>query len=156
MIPFDLSKAKTPENPSGLEVVTNYNKSVRIVSTDRCSGSGYSIVGLVAITEYEEYVISYKENGVAFTEDGKCLLLKEPITQRKMTQQELAWWLMEHPEEHREYMFFEEGDIDKERKCVHHDYDYHACDKDIPVQGIVIRSNGGEWREPLIVEDYEL
>lgn len=68
LIPFDLSRAKTPENPSGLEVVTK-------------------------------------------------------------------------------------GDNDKEHRVVHSVFDYIPGRSNEPVDSILIRSNGGEWREPYITEE---
>lgn len=68
-----------------------------------------------------------------------CAEIEEP---RCMTNQELAWWLRDHPEEHREC----------KNKCgsiVSHDYIYSVENENEPCDDIVIRSNGGEWREPL-------
>lgn len=156
LIPFDLSRAKTLENPRGLDVVDTNGCDVTIVTTNYNSGfsddKGNNKYPIFAITHEKEgdTPIAYNIDGEPCRHYVPNLWLKEPVTSRLMTCQELSWWLRDAPEEHREYIFFEEGDIDKERRCVHHVYEYHACDKDIPVQGIVIRSNGGEWHEPLI------
>lgn len=62
--------------------------------------------------------------------------------QRRMTNKELSWWLSEKP--HRELKI---GDY------IYHDYDYKEREQDAEVEHLVlIRENGGEWREPLVEE----
>jgi hypothetical protein len=155
LIPFDIQRAKTPSNPDGLEVVTEGGKDVRIICTDR-SSRGYPIVALIRHeTGFEETHYCDKE-GVTFNETA-CFCLKEPVTPRRMTNQELSWWLRDAPEEHREFIYFLEGDNDKEHRVVHSVFDYIPSRSNEPVDSILIRSNGGEWREPLIdEEDFEL
>lgn len=140
LIPFDIKMAKTPSNPDGLEVVAG-GKDVRIICTDRRS-SKYIIVALIynRIIDDED-IYSYDEFGVGV---NNCLLLKEPITPRRMTNQELAWWLRDNPEEHREWCTIN-------AMYIFHIFDYvkaeanEECSKDI-----LIRRNGGEWHEPLV------
>ena len=140
LIPFDIKRAKTPSNPDGLEVVAG-GKDVRIICTDRRS-SKYIIVALIynRIIDDED-IYSYDEFGVGV---NNCLLLKEPITPRRMTNQELAWWLRDCPEEHREWCTIN-------AMYIFHIFDYvkaeanEECSKDI-----LIRRNGGEWHEPLV------
>lgn len=72
------------------------------------------------------------------------LFLKIPVKTRRMTNQELSWWLRECPEEHREW---------KRNDCstitsTYTYFDYEANNECYFES--VIRSNGGEWREPLI------
>lgn len=156
MIPFDLQRAKTPSNPNGLEVVTKGGKDVRIICTDR-SSHGYPIVALIRNeSRFFEETHCCDEEGVTFDE-SECLFLKEPIKKRLMTNQELSWWLRDAPEEHREFIYFFEEDNDKEHRSVHSVFDYIPGRSNEPVDSILIRSNGGEWREPYITEeDYEL
>lgn len=60
--------------------------------------------------------------------------------QRRMTNKELSWWLSEKP--HREL---------KMSNYIYHDYDYKENEQDAEVTDfLLIRENGGEWREPLI------
>lgn len=146
LIPFDIQRAKTTENPSGLEVVTEDNISVRIICTDRCYE--YPIVGLVRSDSEVECVHSYKKNGLAYPGEV-CLCLKEPVKPRRMTQQELSWWLREHPEEHRELSRgLNDGTV-----FTSFAYNHNHCDDEVP-EDYRIRTHGGEWREPLVeVED---
>ena len=66
-----------------------------------------------------------------------CAEIEEPKT-RRMTNQELAWWLREKPT--REYKC-------EYRIGIYYEYVYtdEGADEDI-----VIRENGGEWKEPLV------
>lgn len=73
-----------------------------------------------------------------------------------MTNQELAWWLRNCPEEHREYAFFSKDDKCEEKRLILCVYNYFQEIKDKPVEGILIRSNGGEWHEPYITEEVTL
>ena len=62
-----------------------------------------------------------------------------------MTNQELSWWLREHPEEHREMTYSDEDNY------VSSDISYLKSEANIQVyEKIVIRKNGGEWQEPLV------
>lgn len=68
-----------------------------------------------------------------------CAEIQEP---RRMTNQELDWWLREG--KHREY-------INRTGGYVHFEYVYLPCDADEYVsKDILIRKDGGEWREPLV------
>ncbi len=151
LIPFDIQRAKTPSNPNGLDVVTECNDSVRIICTDRCYE--YPIVGLTrADSESVECVHSYKKNGLASSPGDVCLCLKEPVKPRRMTEQELSWWLREHPEEHRELS----RGVNDGTVFTSFAYNYNSCDDEVP-EYYRIRTHGGEWKEPLIeVEDDKL
>ena len=72
---------------------------------------------------------------------------KEEVETRRMTHQELADWLRDAPEEHREYRYA--GDKD-----VYNTYDYPETEAKTPVDEnrITIRRNHGEWQKPLIEE----
>ena len=64
--------------------------------------------------------------------------------QRRMTNQELAWWLQEG--KHREYKF---PDINIQLVRSYFEYD-EAVANDEVYGNILIRENGGEWHEPLV------
>lgn len=65
---------------------------------------------------------------------------------RRMTDQELADWLRDEPQEHREYKF-------KDLPHIWHEYSYEDGNENEPCENVVIRRNHGEWEEPLIVEE---
>lgn len=173
-IPFDLSRAKTLENPSGLDVVDATGCDVTIVTTNYNSGfrddEGNNKYPIFAITHEKEgdKPIAYNIDGEPGRSHCPNLWLKEKATQRKMTHQELAWWLRDCPEEHREFIYYDDSDYATGHKTVYHELEYVVCDADTPVDDILIRSNGGDWREPIISnggewsaphiteEDYEL
>lgn len=71
-----------------------------------------------------------------------CSEIEEP-KYRRMTCQELAWWLRENPT--REYTV-------KGTSIAHFEYSYCANEEaDAPADDdILIRENGGEWHEPLV------
>lgn len=65
---------------------------------------------------------------------------------RRMTNQELADWLRDEPQEHREYKFMDGHSI-----AFYISYsDYNA---DEACGNILIRRNHGKWEEPIIVEE---
>lgn len=66
---------------------------------------------------------------------------------RRMTNQELADWLRDCPQEHREWKYAG-SDI------VYVVFDYHEDDANEEIASdIFIRHNHGEWEEPIIVEE---
>ena len=76
------------------------------------------------------------------TENFKhCAEIEEPKT-RRMTNQELAWWLRKKPT--REWKYNDDYGV-----CSVYGYWEKYADKEIP-DGILIRDDGGEWREPLV------
>lgn len=151
IIPFCLKRAKTPENPNGLEVVTRDGHDVKIIYSDYKGEYNKPIVGLV-----QNYRKSQHERCFVFYEDGRFnpvgiddddLFLKEPIKAHRMTNQELAWWLRECPNEHREFK-------EKTGYIVSNVYEYDVSVAHYDCRDVLIRSNGGKWREPLIeIED---
>lgn len=149
LIPFDLSRAKTPENPSGLEVVTRDNRKVRIVDAHRrghCPIIAY--IETIKGSLVEDDAASYDVNGKWIsTESDLDLFLKEPINNRRMTYQELAWWLRDCPEEHREYIYV---NTDGSEGLIQHELAYSGKDADEIADSYLIRRNGGEWRIPII------
>lgn len=62
---------------------------------------------------------------------------------RRMTDQELSYWLRDKPQEHREYKY-------RHDELVSYHYDYDEDEANDAVGDIVIRRNNGEWEEPLI------
>ena len=64
--------------------------------------------------------------------------------QRRMTHKELSRWLRENPT--REYKV-------SSNNCIFCFFAYKEIDADDEVDGILIRENDSEWREPLVEED---
>lgn len=87
-----------------------------------------------------------KEEGYEWDSDKKELHKIEEVKKRRMTHQELSWWLRDCPEEHREYSF-----CDDEGVRYFHTYRKDSADKEVEKE-YRIRRNGGEWEEPLIEE----
>lgn len=151
LIPFDISKAKTPKNPKGLEVVTTNGTAVTIVFTDfrseELNSNDDSLFPILAVIHGEDSDMSalYSRGG-DMADDDNCdnfLYLKEPVTpRRRMTHKELSWWLIENPEEHREWKL---GKFIENSFCYEEDLQDNEVD-----ETILIRSNGGEWHEPLV------
>lgn len=148
LIPFDLAKAKTPENPKGLEVVTRDNRKVRIIDTHR-RGECPIISYVETITNdglLKDDVLSYYLDGKYLAHNSHCdLFLKEPIKLRRMTAEELSKWLREKPEEFREAKI--NGRIGGTLTYLESDASKEAN------ENTYIRSNYGEWREPLVEEE---
>ena len=70
-----------------------------------------------------------------------CAELEEPKT-RRMTNQELAWWLREKPTREWKYM---------NGVTVYGYYGYEEkCENEEVISNILIREDGGGWREPLV------
>jgi hypothetical protein len=148
-IPFDVNRI----NEEGVRVVTRNGLSVRVICVDKKTDSEVSFNPIVALISYKsgegtpyESVQSYSLKGTILDNinSDKDLLLQVPVKTRRMTNQELVWWLRDCSEEHREwkctstvyvnyYISYIEKDANKE------------CEKDI-----LIRRNGGKWEEPLI------
>ena len=67
------------------------------------------------------------------------------VKTRRMTYQELSWWLRDKPEEHRELKM--SVDDDQIMDSIY----YYENETNVTVsKDIIIRKNGGEWMEPLI------
>lgn len=67
LIKFDLAKAKTPENPNGLEVVNQNLTRVRIICTDRKSTRKDHLVILIdSIDNTYEGVLTIPLSGRAY------------------------------------------------------------------------------------------
>ena len=89
----------------------------------------------------EYSVIAMTEDEIGAIKFRHCAEIEEPKT-RRMTNQELAWWLRDG--KHREYIHRVGG-------YVHFEYMYRSCvAEDTVDDSILIREDGGEWREPLV------
>lgn len=149
-IPFDVNRI----NEEGVEVITRNGKSVRIICVDKKIDGDLYIYPIVALISYINKNGTPYELTELYTQKGKInnndedrphdLFLKVSIETRRMTNQELSWWLRDCPEEHREYKF-------KTNPIVYHEYIYHDDDPDKAIdERIIIRSNGGEWEEAIV------
>lgn len=90
--------------------------------------------------------LKIKEAGYEWNFDKKELHEIKKVKTRRMTHRELAWWLRDKPEEHRELkMSVDDPIIDSL-------YYYDNETNETVNKDIIIRRNGGEWIEPLIEE----
>ena len=162
IVQFDLSKAKTPDNPNGFDVVTKNGRDVIILDTN------YNYKLSIGYTHEEvSYPLLCKifgKNGdndqsAIYSDHGEFqiheendwdLRLKVPKKKRLMTARELAWWLRDHPEEHREVLVRCD---DLNRSLITGVFRYSASTENLEVTNVYVRSNGGEWEEPLIDDD---
>lgn len=85
-------------------------------------------------------IIALSKNGAIPSNYMHCAEIEEPKT-RRMTNQELAWWLREKPT--REWKC-------KDGNSVCSVYGYGEKRADEEVRDIFIREDGGEWREPFV------
>ena len=86
---------------------------------------------IIALSENSDMSVGYKH----------CAEIEEPET-RRMTNKELSLWLRENTT--REYKYQTSDYI-----CSTFDYREYVQDKEV-TDDILIRENGGEWREPLV------
>lgn len=70
-----------------------------------------------------------------------CAEIEEPKT-RRMTNQELAWWLREKPTRECKY-------LTSDYVCSTFDYREYKQDEEVHVD-MRIREDDGEWREPIV------
>ena len=124
-------------------VETRDGRHVEIYTTKR--SSELSVVGGIenVITKYW-FKDGTSNEDYTYDEQPTDLFFSPKKTTRRMTWQELSWWLSEKPEEeHREYKR-------KNDSCVNHyiEYQEHRANEECDPE-IVIRSNGGEWEEPI-------
>lgn len=139
-IPFNVELAK-----AGAKVVTRCGYPVRISDFNVKSKDGYIILGIIDI-KGDEVPFSFMETGRrggTETQSEYDLFIEEEINFRRMTNQELADWLRQCPEEHREFKY---------TGCdgVYSTYDYLESSENSSVERKLIRRNHGEWQEPLI------
>ena len=95
--------------------------------------------------QHDLLFLKMKEAGYVWDPVKKELKI-EKVKTRRMTHRELAWWLRDKPEEHRELkMSVDDPIIDS--------LYYYDNETNVTVnKDIIIRRNGGEWEEPLIEE----
>lgn len=87
---------------------------------------------VIAVNEEQNYCLLYKHSAE----------IEEPKT-RRMTNQELAWWLQDG--KHREWSFAEQN------TRAHPVFEYYDNDAGSPVRSdILIRENGEKWHELLV------
>lgn len=86
-------------------------------------------------------VMAVHEEYVGYCTYKHCAEIEEPKT-RRMTNQELAWWLREKPT--REYTTPSQHFIYSAMA-----YGKEFADKEVD-DDFLIRENGGEWHEPLV------
>ena len=87
-----------------------------------------------------------KQNVITLYTDESCTYAyahcAEIEKQRRMTNQELAWWLREKPTREWKYM---------NGVTVYGYYSYEEkCENEEVLNNILIREDVGEWREPLV------
>ena len=86
-------------------------------------------------------VIALTSDNITTANYKHCAEIEEPKT-RRMTHKELAYWLREKPT--REWKY-------KNGVTVYGYYGYEEkCENEEVPNNILIRENGGEWREPLV------
>ena len=93
-------------------------------------------------------VLAVSEEDSSFCVYCHCAEIEESKT-RRMTNQELAWWLQDGIKDgkHREIKYgCKQDDVEVECQYTYLD---GKCNGAIPV-GFLIRENDGEWREPLV------
>lgn len=89
---------------------------------------------------YYPIIVLYK-NDITPTSFQHCAEIEEPKT-RRMTNQELAWWLREKPT--REWKWKDDNSV-----CSVYGYEEKCADEEVDVD-MRIREDDGEWREPLV------
>ena len=86
-------------------------------------------------------VIALTHGDIDSSKYRHCAELEEPKT-RRMTNQELAWWLREKSTREWKYM---------NGVTVYGYYGYEEkCENEEVLNNILIREDGGGWREPLV------
>lgn len=142
-IPFDVNRI----NEEGVQVVTRNKQGARVICTDYCGSSDKTLLALIRNGLYENVVQLYENGRFSRNKvDNYDLIMSVPCKYRRMTNQELSWWLRDCPEEHREWKF----DFLDSIYCIR---DYDDCEaNDECDETILVRRNGGAWEEPLIEE----
>ena len=91
-------------------------------------------------------VITLTDNDVDLIRYKHCAEIEK---QRRMTNKELSWWLSEKPYRERKIA----GVL---HSYIYTFYTYNENEQDEEVSdNILIRENGGEWREPLVEDHYK-
>lgn len=143
-IPFDRDRI----NEEGVKVVTRDGRNARIICTDLKGDQKIAIAITAGTSDKYEHVNVCYENGNFYKsgESDMDLFLEIPAKPRRMTNRELSWWLIDHPEEYREWKYNIQS-----ASLICHTYEYLETDMDKECsEDILIRRNGGEWEKPLI------
>lgn len=142
-IPFDFARI----NEDNIKVVTRDGRNARILCTDLKGDKKIAAAVTSASGEYE-YICEYYTGGRYYKKDESDadLFLEVLVKPRRMTNRELAWWLRDKPEEHREWKYNGSSSVN----CGYNYLDDHANDE---CEDVLIRRNGGKWHEPLIEEE---
>ena len=140
-----ISNTETP-------VETRDGRKVEIFTTTRENEDTHVVVGVMGepkskSEKHSNHYTSWTKEGKFYSTATDCvgdLFFSVKKKKRRMTNRELAWWLREHQEEHREAW-------DKLTDCVFSIYTYWKEGESCPCPDkMLIRRNGGEWEEPLI------
>lgn len=128
-------------------VETKNGHKVFIHTTNRINdkSSFYQVVGEVVYEDNSWGLYWWsKEGKFEPTEDSnRDLVFSVKKTTRRMTNYELSYWLKEKSGEHREWKT-------KTGYIVSNNCEYDVNKAHCDCGDVLIRSNGGEWREPLI------
>lgn len=147
-IPFDINRI----NEENVKVVTRDGRNARIICTDLKGVQDRIAAAVYNGVNSSENVFTYYSNGGFYEsgESGADLMLEIPAKPRRMTNRELSWWLIDHPEEYREWKYNIQS-----ASLICHTYEYLETDMDKECsEDILIRRNGGEWEKPLmLIED---
>ena len=102
---------------------------------------------VIYVINHDTYpVITLTDNDVDLLRYKHCAEIEK---QRRMTNKELSWWLSEKPYRERKIA----GVL---HSYIYTFYTYNENEQDEEVSdNILIRENGGEWREPLVEDHYK-
>ena len=102
---------------------------------------------VIYVINHDTYpVITLTDNDVDLLRYKHCAEIEK---QRRMTHKELSWWLSEKPYRERKIV----GVL---HSYIYTFYTYNENEQDEEVSdNILIRENGGEWREPLVADHYK-
>ena len=99
-------------------------------------------VKVIYVINHDTYpVITLTDNDVDLLRYKHCAEIEE---QRRMTKKELSWWLSEKPYRERKIAGVFHSYI-----YTFYTYNENEQDEEVP-DDILIREDGGEWREPLV------
>ena len=141
IIPFDLRRACKDKD---VKVKTRGGEDAKIIC--HVARNEKRIIALVDFGN-GEVPFQYYDNGRHYVDSDSNLDLVLEVSikkQRRMTNRELSWWLIECPEEHRAMKL---ATLDFVCNC--HSYEGIKADDECS-SDILISVNGGEWVEPLI------
>lgn len=140
-IPFDVNRI----NEEGIKIVTRNGRNARVICTDHRGSGDESLIALIDYGGYESVAQLYKSGKVYCNKEADDdLIMFVPYNRRRMTNQELSWWLRDCPEEHREWKY-------NSNDYIYDTYKYDECETNYECGNyILVRRNGGAWEEPLV------